>query len=208
MASQFCLPELHRYEFSKAPKSILLPTSHVLHRPFEHPPPDSWKKVPKEKEVEIDQAFELIFLPAVKNKGQLMFGLTKKAQNVQELGYKVYEHCSHIFDPVLVRKIPFNGCLVSLSCTKVLTRLQISARLLSGKEVFCKEYPLHEKVRISNLRSEIQREMIRHHSGSCNTTIRLVLEGQTSCLRGNSLIGLSSKQTRPTKKKTCVSRKI
>ena len=195
MAPQFCLPEPHRYEFAKAPKSILWPAGHALHRPFVIPLPDSWKKVPKEKEIEIDEQREFIFLPTVSKGRQPKYEITTKAAElVEEEGYFVYEHCSRICDPVVVRKIPFNGALLTVSCSKVPEgRMQISARLISGREVFCKEYLQDQKVRVYNLRFEIQKEVILMHGGSCNSTFHLILEGQFSRLRGNALIGLPAK---------------
>jgi len=200
MAPQFCLPEPHLYEFAKVPQSILWPIGHILHRPFERPQPDSWKKVPKEKEVEIDEERESIFLPAASKGRQPKYELTQKAPSVQELGYKVYEHFAKVFDPVVVRKIPFNGSVLSISCTKVENGKQIIASLLSGRVVFCRKYPAHEKVRVYNLRFDIQREIIEHHAGSSNTTFHLVLEGQTSRLRGNALIGLTVRSPAPESK--------
>ena len=215
MAPQFCLPEPHRYEFAKAPKSILWPAGHILHRPFVNPLPDSWKMVPKEKEVEIDEQRKFIFLPTVSKGRQPKYEITTKPEEVEELGYFLYEHCSSIFDPVVVRKIPFNGSLLTVSCSKVPEgRMQISARLISGREVFCKEYPLDEKVRVFNLRFEIQKEIINKHGGSCNSTFHLVLEGQFSCLRGNAMIGLpatsfaaESKEKKGTTKKNVLKKK-
>lgn len=209
MAPQFCLPEPHRYEFTTAPKSILWPTGHVLHGAFEKPSPHAWKKVPKEKEVYIDEEREFIFLPGVRKGRQPKYELTKRAEHVEELGYRVYEHFSGIFDPVVIRKIPFNGVVITLSCKKVPEGMQITARLMSGREVFSKEYPLHEKVRVFNIRFEIQQEIVQRHAGSSNTTFHLVLEGQTSRLRGNALIGLSSKSPAPeSKEKKVTSKKL
>lgn len=200
MAPQFCLPEPHLYEFAKVSKFILWPVGHTLHRPFEHPLPDSWKKVPKEKEVEIDEERESIFLPAASKGRQPKYVLNKNSPRIEELGYKLYEHFASVFDPVVVRKIPFNGCVLTISCTKVKNRMQITASLLSGKVVFCKEYAPDEKVRVYNLRFDIKREMIVHHDGSSNTTFHLVLEGQTSRLRGNALIGVTVSCTAPESK--------
>ena len=195
MSPQHCL---RRYEFWKAPKSILRPPGNESDRAFKYPSPESWKTIPDLLAEEIEQGCESFLLPSscacCCQKTQPKYILTEKAKILQELGYKVYEHCSNIFDPVVVRKIPFNGPLLTVSCSKVPNgMMQITARLMSGRQVFCKEYPGQQKVRASDLRVEIRREIIELQGGSCNSTFHLILAGRSSHLKANTLIGLSTK---------------
>jgi hypothetical protein len=107
----------------------------------------------------------------------------------EQLGIKVYQHCSDKYPYVLlVREVP-GTLIVNVRCISKNGGVEVKcSSAMSGELLQTHWYDIDHMTTIADLRRDFRHEAMVSHGQSIHTTVKFMRAGTTTALRANTLI--------------------